>query len=178
MNAIAAFQAVDLAQPGKEQAQVVVDFSCGAHRTAAAAYRVVLSDGDRRLDPVDRVHIRALELFQESQGIAVSGEIGPVTVLALAGQLLHGYTEDAGVLAVGEALLLYARKELACKHSDKIKSIEDGGHYVVTSSNLELPVHERDRRKASEWLEGHRVLICRHVIYNFSNGEMVERLLE
>jgi hypothetical protein len=116
----------------------------------------------------------AIAQFQAGNGIEPNGRMGPITVLALAGRLLAGTTEDAGVLAVGHSLLVYARKELDCRYEVTVGRVEDEGARVVVSSDLALAIVERDRVKTAEWGEDERLLICNRVVCNLDRGELAE----
>ena len=60
-----AVEAVRLADPRPQQAQVVVDLRDRADRRARVARRRLLVDRDRRRQPLDRVHVRLVHLPQE-----------------------------------------------------------------------------------------------------------------
>ena len=61
--------AVHPADPGKQQAQVVVDFGDRADRRARVLRRGLLFDGDRRGEAFDALHVRLVHLFEKLSGI-------------------------------------------------------------------------------------------------------------
>ena len=74
-------RAVRLADPGEEEAQVVVDLGHGADRRARVLRGALLVDRDRRRQTLDGVDVRLLHLAEELAG--VGGERLDVAALAL-----------------------------------------------------------------------------------------------
>ncbi len=70
---LAALGAVRAAGPGPEEPEVVVDLGGRAHGRPAGLGRVLLLDGDRRRDPLDRVDRRLLHPLQELLGVGGEG---------------------------------------------------------------------------------------------------------
>ena len=64
-NGPAAIGAVRRAHAGIEQTQVVVNLGDGAHRRSRTAAGSLLLDGNRRAQPLDRIHVGALDLIQK-----------------------------------------------------------------------------------------------------------------
>jgi hypothetical protein len=64
-----ALGAVGPPSPGKEEAQVVVDFRSGPHRGPAALGGVLLFDGHSRRDALDGLHVGLLHPIQELLGV-------------------------------------------------------------------------------------------------------------
>ena len=73
--------AVSLADPGKEQAQIVVNFSGGGNRRTRIARAVFLPYGNGRRDAFDQVNVRLLDPFQKLPGIG--GERFDIAALSL-----------------------------------------------------------------------------------------------
>jgi hypothetical protein len=61
--------AVDPADLGEEQAQIVMELGGGAHRRARGAHRVLLLQRDGGADVLDPVHVRTVEPLQEHAGV-------------------------------------------------------------------------------------------------------------
>ena len=104
----AADRAVRLADPGVEEAQVVVDLRDGADGGARVAARRLLVDRDRGAEPVDRVHVRLLHHLEELAG--VGGEALHVPALALRVDRVEGQAGLAGAGQPGDADQLQARQ--------------------------------------------------------------------
>ena len=64
-----AVPAVGVADPSVEQAEIVVDLGGGAHRRTGIADAVLLADGNRRADALDRVDIGLFHPFEELAGV-------------------------------------------------------------------------------------------------------------
>ena len=62
LNQTAALRTMRLANPGKEQAQIIVNFRNRAHGTAGIASRRLLVNRDRRAQALDIIHIRFVHL--------------------------------------------------------------------------------------------------------------------
>ena len=67
---LAAARAMRLAQPGEQDAQIVVDLGHRADRRARALARRLLLDGDGRRQPGDLLDLRLLQRSQELAGVA------------------------------------------------------------------------------------------------------------
>ncbi len=94
----AAVVAVGVADPGPEQAQVVVDLGDRAHRRARVARGGLLVDGDRRREALDRVHVGLVHLPQELAG--VGRQRLDVAALALG---VDGVEGERGLARPGQA---------------------------------------------------------------------------
>ena len=64
-----ALVAGQIAQPGIEQPQVIVNLRDGGHRAAGIMAAGPLIDGDRRLKPFDQIDVGPFELVQELAGV-------------------------------------------------------------------------------------------------------------
>ena len=73
--------AVRDADPGEQQAQVVVDLGDGADRGARVARRPLLVDRDRRGEPVDLVDVGLLHLPEELAGVGAQAlDVAPLAL--------------------------------------------------------------------------------------------------
>ena len=90
----AAVKAVRMADPGPEQAQVVVDLGDRADRRARVARRGLLVDRDRRAETLDRVDVRLVHLAQELA--RVRGQRLDVAALALGVDRVEGEARLTG----------------------------------------------------------------------------------
>ena len=91
-------RAVRLADPGEQQAQVVVDLGDGADRRARVAPGALLVDRDGRRQAVDLVDVRLLHLAEELAG--VGGQALDIAALALGVDRVEG---EAGLAGAGQA---------------------------------------------------------------------------
>ncbi len=99
-DGLAAGGAVGLADPGVEEAQVVVDLRDRAHGGAGVAAGALLVDGDGRAQPLDLVHVRLLHQAQELAG--VGGEGLHVAALALRVDGVEGQAALAAAAQPGD----------------------------------------------------------------------------
>ncbi len=91
-------RAARLADPGKQQTQVVVNFGDGADRGARVVGSGLLFDGDGRGEPLDVIHVRLLHQGEELAGI--SGERLHIAALPLG---IEGIECQGGFARAGEA---------------------------------------------------------------------------
>ena len=87
-----------MADPGEQQAEVVVDLGDGADGRSRVARRALLVDRDRRREPVDLVDVRLLHLAEELAG--VRAQALDVAALALG---VDRVEREAALAAAGEA---------------------------------------------------------------------------
>ena len=96
---LAALVAMHPADPGKEEAQVIVDFGDGADGGTGILRGRLLLDGDRRGKPLDRLDIGLLHLLEELAGVGGEGfDIAPLPlgINGIEGQGRFTRAGDAG----------------------------------------------------------------------------------
>lgn len=115
----------------------------------------------------------ALKEFQRVHRIQATGKIGPVTTLALAGDVEHRYDEDPGVQAIGMLLRRDAAAELDCNTGYRVGVVNDGGRRLVLKDRSQWRIAVADSAVLSEWSKNDEVMICGHVIMNMNTGTIV-----
>jgi hypothetical protein len=104
---LAAGMAMDMADAGEQQAQVVVDFGDRADRRAGVLGGGFLLDGDGRRQALDAFHVRLVHLLQKLPGIG--REALHVATLALGIQGVEGQGTLSGAGDAGDDHQLVAR---------------------------------------------------------------------
>jgi hypothetical protein len=111
--------------------------------------------------------------FQEEVRIEPTGELGPVTMLAIAGQLRLAYWEEPTMLTIAMLISKHAGKKLQCDAEQRIESVGDDGRSVTLDNGERYRVRKEDAATVSRWVKGNIVVVCSRVLFNQASGDVV-----